>query len=318
MSEVVAGVVARAMETGTILLLATLGEIYAERSGVLNLGVEGLMIMGALTSFMAAHSSGSIIFGIAVALIVGALMSLLHAVLSVSLRVNQVVSGLSIYILGIGLSGFLGKGLVGVPAPRLPLLSDPAAEATLSSLPVIGPSLVRILLGHNAFVYISLALALVMWFLLFRTRWGLNIRSVGENPSMADSLGVNVFRIRYLAVMVGGSLASLAGAYFMHGIIGGWTEGPANTPITGGRGWIAIALVILAAWSPVRAIFGAYLFGGVEASTFTLQTYGFSPQFLAMLPYILAILVLVAFSVETVRKRIGVPSSLGVPYSREP
>jgi simple sugar transport system permease protein len=185
----------------------------------------------------------------------------------------------------------------------------------------VGIILSRLVFGHNPLVYISLGLTGLLWFILFKTRPGLNIRSVGENPSMADSLGVSVFSTRYVAVQVGGALAALAGAYFILGVIGVWTEGPAQQgqPITGGRGWIAIALVILGTWSPLRAILGAYLFGGVEAMQFTLQGLGFAgvSQFLAMLPYALAIFVLVAVSVETVRKRIGVPAALGVPYARE-
>ncbi len=319
MSEVVAAVLARAMETGTILLLAALGEIYAERSGVLNLGVEGMMLLGALGAFGAAHLLGNAWAGLAIAVLIGAVVSLLHSFMSVTLRLNQVATGLSIYLLGVGLSGFLGKPLVGVTVPGLPVVAFPSVQDALSKVPVIGLVLGRLLGGLNPMVYLSIALAVIMWFILFRTRWGLNIRSVGENPSMADSLGVSVFRIRYICVMIGGSLAALSGAYLILGLLGSWTEAPAAAPVTAGRGWIAIALVILAAWSPLRAILGAYLLGGVEALQYTLQGFqlGIPSQFFTMLPYISAIVVLTSFSVETVRKRIGVPAALGVSYSRE-
>lgn len=313
-----------AVQMGTVYLFASLGEIYAERSGILNLGLEGIMIMGAALAFIFTIAYGHIV-ALLIVIVVGMLMSLVLAVMAVHMRLNQVVVGLALTLFGLGLSGFLTfpdirREILLILNPKLPesmLLTQEAPKLPevpipiLSQLPLIGPVLFR----QNLLVYISLILAFTMWFILFKTKIGLSLRSVGENPAMADSLGVNVYLVRYLATLVSGGLAGLAGAYLFIGFHPFWQEG-----MTQGRGFISLALVILATWSPLRAILGAYLFGGVETLQYRLQLFGLgaqSPYFIAMLPYIVTIITLVLLSLESVRKRIGVPAALGIPYSRE-
>ncbi|MEM3398952.1 MAG: ABC transporter permease [Nitrososphaerota archaeon] len=312
------------VQMGTVYLLASLGEIFAERSGVLNLGLEGMMLMGAATSFMFTLAYGHL-SAILTSIIVGALMGLILSILVVDMKLNQVVVGLAMTMLGAGLSGFftfpeVRKNLLLRLNPSLPeevLLIQQAQKLPeiqiplLSNIPVIG----KMLFSHNLLVYFSFILSIAMWFILFKTRIGLTIRSVGENPSMADSLGVNVYMVRRMTVILSGVFASLAGAYFFIGFHPFWREG-----VTAGRGFIALALVILSTWSPMRAILGAYLFGGVETFQYRLQLFGLgaqSPYFLAMLPYILTIMTLIIISTESIKKRIGAPASLGIPYTRE-
>jgi len=317
-------VLSGAVQAGTVFLLASLGEIYAERSGVLNLGLEGMMIMGVAVSFIFTNALGH---GAAIlaTLLIGALLALLHAFMSVSLRLNQIVVGLALTLFGLGVSGFitaaeirkrillslnpeLGEAtLITQQAPKLPELSIPL----LSDIPLIG----KPLFNQNLLIYAAYVLAVVMWFILFKTRFGLSLRSVGENPAMADAMGVNVYLMRYVSMLIGGMLGSLAGAYLFIGYQPFWQEG-----MTQGRGFISLALVILATWSPLRSILGAYLFGGVETLVFRLQLVGVGaqvPQFLLMLPYLVAIAMLTLLSFESVKRRIGVPAALGTPYSRE-
>lgn len=291
-----------AIRWGTPLLLATIGEIYAERSGVLNLGIEGMMLGGALAGFAATLWTGSLLVAVVLGAVVGGLMSLIHAFLSINMRANQIVSGLALTIFGIGLTGVLGMGYVGVPLPQG---LTPISVPVLSLIPVIGP-----LFSNNALVYLSLTLALLLWFVLFKTRAGINIRAVGENPAAADALGVNIYRIRYLCVFLGGVLAGTGGAFLPLGILFSWREN-----ITAGLGWVAIALTIFATWSPSRAIFASYLFGAIYGLAYRLQPYVAS-NILNMLPYFLTIIILILGTVETTRKKIGVPSALGTPYVR--
>jgi len=305
----VASLLHDAIRSGTPLLLGTLGEIYAERSGVLNLGVEGMMVMGAVTGFGVTLATGNVWLGILAGALVGGLSALIHAFLSITLRANQVVSGLALTMFGLGMSGLIGGLFVG-----LPLLSPlrPISIPVLSNIPILGPFLFE----HDLLVYLSIGLVPLLWFILFKTRAGINIRSVGESPATADALGVNVFRVRYLCVFLGGLLAGLGGAYLSVAYRPAWTEG-----MTAGIGWIVIALTIFAMWSPGRALVGSYLFGGVEALQFRLQPppphgLGISPNLLAMLPYALAVIVLLAGTRETIRKRMGAPSALGTPYVR--
>ncbi len=294
-----------AIPAGTPLLFGTLGEVYAERSGVLNLGVEGMMIMGAVTGFGIAHSTGNVWLGVAMAALAGGLLALLHAFASITLRVNQVVSGLGLTMLGLGLSGMLGKRYIGQPlAVRL----DPAAVPVLSDLPVLGSLFFR----FDPLVYLAAILVPVLWFVLYKTRWGVTLRSVGENPGAADALGVNVAAVRYLAVFFGGVMAGLGGGYLSIVYAPAWIEG-----MTAGAGWIVIALTIFAMWDPARAMVGAYLFGGVRVLQFRLQPLGISPNLLNMLPFILTILVLLLSAGETMRKRIGAPAALMLPYARQ-
>lgn len=290
---------------GTPLLLGALGEIYTERSGILNLGVEGMMIMGAVSAFGITAITGNVWLGVLVSVIVGGGMALIHAFNSITLKVNQTLSGLSLTMLGLGLSGLIGKRYVGVPLPNklhsLPIYG-------LKDIPLIGP----ILFDQDPLVYISYLLTFVFWFFLFNTRFGIELRSVGESPDVADSAGIDVSKIQYLAVFIGGIMAGLGGAYLSVVYAPAWIEG-----MTAGMGWIVLAITIFSLWRPERAILGSYLFGGIRVLQYKLQPFGISPNLLNMLPFIFTILVLMLASKEISRKRISAPSSLGIPYFRE-
>ncbi len=294
-----------AIPAGTPLLFGTLGEVYTERSGVLNLGVEGLMIMGSVTAFGVAFTTGNVWLAVALAALAGGLLALVHAFVTITLKVNQVVSGLAITMIGLGVSGIMGKQYIGQP---LGVRFAPLEIPVLSDLPILGP----LLFQFDPLVYISILLAPALWFVLYRTRWGLSLRSVGENPATADTLGVNIVVVRYLAVFFGGLLAGVGGAYLSVVYAPSWIEG-----MTAGAGWIVIALTIFAMWDPLRALLGAYLFGGVRVLQYRLQPLGISPNLLAMLPFIFTILVLMASAGEAMRRRIGAPAALMQPYSRE-
>ncbi|MEM4495141.1 MAG: ABC transporter permease [Candidatus Caldarchaeum sp.] len=324
MIELVESVLVGAVASGTVFLLASLGETVAERAGVLNLGMEGMMIMGASLSYIFTNALGHG-WALVTVLLVGGVLGLLHALFTVSLRLNQVVVGLAFTFLGLGLSGLIasnevrGRIILALNPQASPAVIASQEAAKLPPIPIPGmvniPIIGPMLFSHNILVYISLILAATLWFILFKTSFGLSLRSVGENPSMADALGVNIFLMRYIAMATCGALGSLAGAYLFIGYQPFWVEG-----MTQGRGFIALALVILATWNPLRAVLGAYLFGGVEALQFRLQILGVAaqlPYFLLMLPYIVTIVTLTLLSIESVRKRIGVPAALGIPYSRE-
>jgi simple sugar transport system permease protein len=294
----------RTLAYGTPLLLATLGEIYAERSGVLNLGVEGMMVVGAFTGFAVASGTGSPWLGILAAAGVSGAFSLIHAFASITLRANQVVSGLALTMLGLGLSGVLGKAWEGRPLMHpLPKLTIPG----LQRIPILGQILFE---GQNALVYIAIVLSILLWYVLFRTRIGISIRSVGEDPATADSLGVNVARVRYLCVLVGGILAGVAGAYLSVAYRPSWTDG-----MTAGMGWIVIALTIFAFWNPLLGMVGAYFFAALFHLSFRLQAW-VAPELLKAMPYALAILVLILVARGTLKKRMGAPSALTLPYTR--
>jgi general nucleoside transport system permease protein len=300
-------VLAAAIPAGTAILYACLGEVLCERAGILNLGVEGMMLMGALGGFAVSQWTGHAWIGAIGALVVGGLFAIIHAVLTISLRANQVVSGLALTIFGGGLSAYLGRNLSGeTPKDSFSKLAIPG----LSEIPRLG----TILFNQDALVYLSFFVVPILWIYVYRTRQGLHLRALGERPEAADAMGVNVTRLRYLYVIAGGALGGLGGAAISLGTNPGWTEN-----ITAGRGWIAVALVIFAGWSPARAAVGAYLFGGVEAGQFRLQGagVGISPYFLSMLPYLFTIAVLVLATGETARRRLGAPAALGRPYVRE-
>lgn len=298
------GTVSRALAFGVPLLWGTLGEIYAERSGVVNLGVEGMMILGAYAGFAVTQTVGNPALGLLAAAAVGTLAALWHAFLAVTLRANQYVSGLALTLFGLGLAGLLGRGWEGKPL-RVPL--GAITVPGLSEIPVLGPMLFR---DQTILTYVGIFLAVVLGVLLFRTRWGIVIRSVGESPATADSLGINVGLVRYLCVALGGLLAGVGGGYLSVAYRPSWTEG-----MTAGMGWIVIALTIFASWNPLRAIWGAFFFCALYHLSFRLQAY-VSPELLKMMPYAFAILVLAVSGLGGARRRGGAPGALGVPYLR--
>ncbi len=304
--ELAGAVLQIAIRTGTPLLLGALGEIMAERSGVMNLGIEGIMAVGAVVGVMVVLSTGNLWLAFALACLAGLVMALIHAFTSISLYANQVVSGLALAMLGLGLSSLMGRSLVG---RSLPILLLPRPVPLLSEIPVLG----RALFCQDVIVYASLVMAFACWLVLFKTRWGIMIRAVGEDPAAADAMGVNVYLVRYICTAFGGAMAGLAGAYLSLVLRPGWTEG-----MTAGRGWIAFALVIFAFWDPLKAILGAYFFGAMETLQYFLQIpLGISAPLLGMLPYAATIAAMLFSVSETLRKRLGAPAALGEPYMRE-
>lgn len=306
-SALLIATLAAAVIAGTPILFAALGEVLSERAGVLNLGVEGMMLTGAVTGFIVALKTGSPWLGVLAAAVAGGLLALVHAVLTVTFRANQVVSGLAITIFGTGLASYIGKPVVGTPLPtamtKLPIPG-------LSQIPALGP----ILFDQDPLVYLSFLLVPALWYWLYRTRPGLNLRAVGENPAAADAMGLNVFGTRYLYVALGGALAGIAGAHLSLAVAPSWVEG-----MTAGRGWVAVALVIFATWNPAKAMIGAYLFGGVEALSFRMQAVGtpISVFFLSMLPYLFTIAVLLVATARARKGRMELPAALGAFYDRE-
>lgn len=303
-----------AIGLGTPLVFGTVGEIITERAGNLNLGVQGMMLVGAVAGFWATYNTESLLLGVIIAVVAGAAFSVIHAFASVTLRVSQIVSGLALTIFGTGLSSFLGEAgeepLVGEPSKAT---FEPLLEGGLADIPVIGP----LIFGHDILVYVSWLAVAAASFYLFHTRMGLSLRAVGEDPASAESAGVNVARVRYVHIMIGGGLSGLAGAYYSLALVPTWQ----NDPI-GAAGWIAIALVILASWRPWRALFAAYLFGAAERVQFTLQTMGepwsnVPSSLLAMLPFILAIVAMIVLTSGKRARYLGAPAALGIPYFRE-
>lgn len=304
-ADIVTNFIAATIAAGTPILYGALGEIITERSGVMNLGLEGLMLVGGMAGFFGALTFGNPWMGLLAALLAGALLGLGFGVLCISLRANQVVSGLALATFGIGLSAFLGKPMLGKSITtsfkeiKLPLLGD---------IPFLGPALFQ----QDALVYISYLLVIILWLFIFKTRSGLHLRSVGENPRAADTLGVSVTRIRYLYTILGGALVAVGGAYLSIAYIPSWLE-----HMTAGRGWIALAVVIFSGWNPLMAVVGAYLFGGVNAFTLYTQAFGsrIPAHFLGMAPYLMTILGLV---IATLFRKSGkAPAALGVPYDSE-
>ncbi|MEX0350048.1 MAG: ABC transporter permease [Paracoccaceae bacterium] len=288
--------VASLMVAATPLLLAAIGELVVEKAGVLNLGVEGMMIIGAICGFSITVETGSTFVGFIAAAIGGALLSLLFVLLTQVALANQVASGLALTLFGLGLSALMGQSYVGVKPPDTPELNIPG----ISDLPVIGP----ILFSHDLVLYFGIALIAAVWAVLKYTRVGLILRAVGENHDAAHALGYKVIRIRVLAIMFGGACAGLGGAYISLVRVPQWTEG-----MTAGIGWIALALVVFASWKPWRVLLGAYLFGGITVLQLNLQAAGVAipVEYLAMSPYIITILVLVILSAD----KSSAPASLG-------
>jgi simple sugar transport system permease protein len=305
--------------TGTILLFATIGEIFSERAGVLNLGLEGMMLIGAMSAFSVTVSTGNGWLGLLVAMAAAGFLGLLHGVVSIHLQADQVVSGLALTFLGAGLSLVFGEGLSSAGAiSLLPTATIPL----LASVPIVGPIFFT---NQSYLVYIGYLLVPISWFYINRTRFGLHLRAVGENPSAADAMGLNVYRLRYTYVFVGGMLAGLAGGTISLAISPGWF----SELTTGGMGWIAVGLVIFAQWDPWRAAFGSYAFGALRRTILDIQgpetvfginnPFYFNPYygfFLQMLPFLFVIFVLIIGSREALRKRLGAPAALGLPYIR--
>jgi len=305
--------------TGTVLLFAAIGELLAERSGVLNLGVEGMMLIGAMAAYKTAVLMDQPWLGVLLAMLAAGTLSLLHALVTVNFQADQVVSGLAINFVGIGLSLVFGEGLSKAGAiSLLPVFTVPG----LAAIPILGPILFT---NHSIMVYLGYLLTPAVWYYIHRTRPGLHLRAVGEYPAAADALGINVYRLRYTYVFIGGMLAGLAGATISLAVSPGWF----SDLTTAGQGWIAIGLVIFAQWNPWRAMAGSYMFGALRRLILDLQgpktllwfanPFFYMPKlgfFLQMAPYILTILILVIGSREALKKRLGAPAALGNPYVR--
>ena len=287
------------LTAATPLIYAALGELVVERSGVLNLGVEGMMLVGALAAFAVAAVTGSLLLGYLAALVAGALLALLFGFLTLTLQANQVATGLALTLFGIGLSAFIGRHFLGQPVHAV----QPLAIPGLSAIPLVG-AFFRL----DVLVYGSIALYFAVDAFLKRTRAGLRLRAVGESPTVAHSLGQPVIRIRYLAVLFGGATSGIAGAYLSTALTPMWVEG-----LSAGRGWIALALVVFATWKPLRVLLGAYLFGAVTVLQLYAQGLGIAvpSEFLSMLPYAATIVVLVAICRDPGTIRLNQPVSLG-------
>lgn len=304
--------------TGTILLFASIGEILAERSGVMNLGVEGMMLLGAMTGFSVSLATRNPWLGLLAAMLAAGVLSIAHGVVTISFQADQVVSGLALTFLGTGLALVLGNGLTGQNAALIPNYDI----AGLAAVPALGPIFFK---DHSPLVYVGYLFAPLTWWYIEKTRPGMHLRAVGEKPEAADTMGVSVYGLRYLYVFIGGCLAGLAGATISLSVSPGWY----SAQTTSGQGWIAVGLVIFAQWNPLRAAMGAYLFGALRRAILDLQgprmLLGFvnplfiNPNlgfFLQMAPYLLTILALVIGSRAAMRKHLGSPAALGVPYIR--
>jgi ABC-type uncharacterized transport system permease subunit len=291
------------IRTGTPLVLIALGEMVCQKSGVLNLGQEGMMLMGAVAGFIAVIVTGSTGLGVLAAIAAGMIMALLFGFLAISLVANQVATGLALTIFGTGLSAFIGSSYVGMGIEGIPVWEIPL----LSELPVIG----KILFSHDPLVYLSWVIFGLLYWCFRRTRLGLTIRSVGENPEAANAIGMSVFKVRYSAVLFGGAMAGLAGGYLSLSYTPLWAEG-----MSAGRGWIALALVVFASWKAERIMLGAYLFGAASIMHLVFQGMGFevSPNLLAMLPYVATIVVLVVLASDVAKVKLSTPLALGQPY----
>lgn len=303
MIETIVGILLATLGAGTPLVYAALGELVTEKSGVLNLGVEGMMIVGAVCGFAVAAESGSLWLGVGAAVLAGMGMSLIFGILTLTFQSNQVAAGLALTIFGIGLSAYIGLdytsvALTGIASIHIPLLSD---------IPVVGP----LLFSLDPLLYFSFFMFGLITYFLYRTKAGLLVRAIGESPESAVSLGYPVIAIRYVAVLFGGAMSGMAGAYLALVYTPLWVEA-----MTAGRGWIALALVVFATWRPARVMVGAYLFGGVTIIQFHVQGFGVDipSQLLSMLPYLATIVVLVLISRDINTIRLNAPASLGRAY----
>ncbi len=304
---VITDLLSNAIKSGTIILYPTIGEIFAERTGILNLGIEGMMIIGALTGFVVTYTSGNPYLGFVIGAVAGGLVSLVHAFISVTLRGNQIVSGLALTIFGLGATNFYGQRWIN---ERLSVGLSSVSIPLLSKIPIVG----AVLFSQDLLVYLSYVLVVVSWVVLYKTKIGVNLRAVGENAKAADAMGVDVYATRYFWTFFGGLMAGAGGAYLTISYAPFWLDG-----ITAGRGWIAVALVIFAMWDPLKAVFGAYLFGGIDALQFQLQATGtdIPSSILNMLPYLVTLVIIVVASIIVKARHMGPPRELGIPYSRE-
>jgi len=291
------------MIAATPILYAALGELVTEKSGVLNLGVEGMMIIGAICGFSVSVETNSVYIGFMAAAVGGALLSILFAVMTQYFLANQVASGLALTLFGLGLAALLGHSYTGQVPPQISKLDIPI----LTNIPVLG----KMLFAHDFFVYLSLILVFVVWYFLSRTRLGLIVKAVGENHESAHAIGYNVTRIRFFCILFGGALAGLGGGYLSLVRVPQWTEG-----MTAGAGWIALAIVVFSIWRPWRLILGAYIFGGITILQLNLQAIGVNVDvaLLSMTPYAVTIVVLIIMSLNLSKKSLGAPGSLGKSF----
>ena len=294
-----------AIASGTIILYATVGEIITERSGILNLGVEGIMLMGAFFGFYLAYTTESLLLAIIGAAIIGGLMGLIHAFMTITLQANQVVSGLALTMFGTGASAFFGVSMVG---KTLRTSFEAIPIPLLNKIPILG----EVLFNHNILVYFAFILPVIIWFVFNRTKWGLALRSSGEEPLSSEIMGIKVIKVRYIATIVGGVFIGISGAYLSVAYSRLWVEG-----MTAGKGWITIALVIFANWNPLIAYGGAYLFGGLTQLGLNLQKFNipFPIILLKSIPYVFTLLFLLFISIKG--KRSNLPKALGESYFRE-
>ena len=299
-NAVVVSILVSICVAATPLALAAIGELVVERAGVLNLGVEGMMIMGAVMAFVTAQYTADPYLGALGGLVAGAAFSILFAVLTVTLVANQVATGLALTILGLGLSGMIGENYVGQPGIKMKVFEIPM----LSEIPIVGP----LLFSQDPFFYISIIIIIAVAAFLYKTQMGLRLRAIGDSHESAHTLGINVMRTRYCAIIFGGAMAGLAGAQLSLVQVPQWTEG-----MTAGKGWIALALVVFASWRPMRVIVGAYLFGAVTFAQFHAQAWGVAipAQFLSALPYVATIIVLVGISANRRLTLRNTPACLG-------
>ncbi len=301
--ELITNIFYMSIITGTPLLFVALGELVCEKSGVLNLGQEGMMLMGAVIGFIITFHSGSLFLGFIFAMLAGMIMALLFGVLSMQLNANQVATGLALTIFGAGLSAFIGIDYIGIAITGLSKLPIPL----LSDIPIIG----KILFSHDFLVYLSIFLTAALYYFFKNTRAGLIVKAVGESPESSEAIGLPVFKVRYLAILFGGAMAGLAGSYLSLVSTPLWADN-----MTAGRGWIALALVVFASWRVERIIIGAYLFGFMSIMHLILQGFGvsISSNLLATLPYVVTIIVLVFLSKNQAKIKLFAPVSLGKPF----
>lgn len=305
--DMVSLIIAAAISGGTSLLFAVLGGILNEKVGVINLGTEGIMLIGAVMSAIVFIQTNNLFITLIMVIIATGVLGLLHAFLCITLRANQIVSGLAITLFGTGLSAYLGKSVAGVPIP----VSIPKVNLNwLETIPILG----QIISDLDIFIWLSIALAIILYIYMYKTAWGLHLKAVGDNPSTSDAMGISVVAYRYFHVVIGSMLMGIAGFYLIMVYSPNWIEG-----MTSGRGWIAIALIIFARWNPIYALFGAYFFGGLDSLGFRMQIFELNipSYFLKMIPYIATILVLMFIGWKNRNKPSIEPKSLGNPYFRK-